>query len=158
MDICDYAVGLSRMFEGKIFPSERPGHELREMYNPLGVIGVITAFNFPVAVYGWNNALALVCGNAIVWKGAPSVPLVSVATSRIVTSVLERNGLPGAICALCTGGADVGRKMAEDPRMKLVSFTGSTEVRRGFLVVPNDPISTVYCTTYVIYIVSISNK
>jgi aldehyde dehydrogenase family 7 protein A1 len=118
------------MIEGKVLPSERPGHELREMYNPLGVIGIISAFNFPVAVFGWNNAIALVCGNAMVWKGAPSVNLVSVATGRIVAEVLERNSLPGAICAVCTGGADVGQKMAEDPRMKLVSFTGSTRVGR----------------------------
>ncbi len=118
------------MLEGKIFPSERPGHELREMYNPLGVIGIISAFNFPVAVFGWNNAIAMVCGNTMVWKGAPSVNLVSVATGRIVAEVLERNGLPGAVCAVCTGGTDVGKKMAEDPRMKLVSFTGSTKVGR----------------------------
>jgi len=86
-----------------VFPSERAGHELREMYNPLGLVGIITAFNFPVAVYGWNSAIAMVTGNTMIWKGAPTVPLVTVATTRIVAEVLEANGLPGAICAMCTG-------------------------------------------------------
>ena len=96
--MCDYAVGLSRMFAGKVLPSESksftfcilfliyrllgPGHALLEQWNPLGIVGIITAFNFPIAVYGWNNSLALVCGNSCLWKGAPSVPLVSVAITR----------------------------------------------------------------------------
>jgi len=130
VDICDYAVGLSRMMSGQVIPSERPGHALLECWNPLGVIGIISAFNFPVAVFGWNNAIAMVCGNTMLWKGAPTTPLVSVATIRIVTAVLERNNLPGAIVSLCQGGTPVGQRMAEDPRMKLVSFTGSTEVGR----------------------------
>lgn len=130
VDICDYALGLSRMLPGHIYPSERPGHALLECWNPLGVIGIISAFNFPVAVFGWNNAIAMVCGNTMVWKGAPTVPLVSVATTKIVASVLEKNGLPGAIMTLCQGGTDVGQAMAADPRQKLVSFTGSTAVGR----------------------------
>ena len=134
VDICEYAVGLSRMLAGKVIPSERPGHGLLECWNPLGVMGIITAFNFPVAVYGWNNALALVTGNVMIWKGAPTTPLVSVATTKIVTEVLEKNGIPGAVCSLCTGGADIGQKMAADPRMKLVSFTGSTKVGRQVAV------------------------
>jgi aldehyde dehydrogenase family 7 protein A1 len=128
VDICDYAVGLSRMIEGKIYPSERPGHVLMENWNPLGVIGIISAFNFPVAVYGWNNAIAMVCGNTMVWKGAPSTSLCSVATTKIVASVLEKNKLPGAICSLVCGGADIGNAMSSDTRVKLVSFTGSTQV------------------------------
>ncbi|CAL8071748.1 unnamed protein product [Orchesella dallaii] len=128
VDICDYAAGLSRMLEGKILPSERPGHVLMEQWNPLGTIGIISAFNFPVAVYGWNNAIALTCGNTMVWKGAPTTPLCSVATTKIVASVLERNGLPGSICALVCGGADIGNAMANDKRLPLVSFTGSTPV------------------------------
>ncbi|XP_071442810.1 putative aldehyde dehydrogenase family 7 member A1 homolog [Hetaerina americana] len=128
VDICDYAVGLSRMLSGKILPSERPGHVLLEHWNPLGVIGVISAFNFPIAVYGWNSAIAMVCGDTVLWKGAPSTPLTSVATIRVVSKVLEDNGLPGAICSLCSGGADVGEAMAKDDHVKLVSFTGSTEV------------------------------
>merc|ERR1719489_699804 len=134
VDICDYAVGLSRVVGGSVFPSERPGHALMEVYNPLGVVGVISAFNFPVAVFGWNSSLALVAGNTMIWKGAPTTPLVSVATSKIVTDVLEKNNLPGAICSLCTGGTDIGKKMAADPRMKLVSFTGSTNVGRDVAV------------------------
>eukprot|EP00092_Neocalanus_flemingeri_P065917 GFUD01080231.1.p1 GENE.GFUD01080231.1~~GFUD01080231.1.p1 ORF type:complete len:561 (-),score=159.29 GFUD01080231.1:193-1821(-) len=128
VDICDYAVGLSRMFSGKVIPSERPGHALLEQWNPLGVIGIITAFNFPVAVYGWNSALAMACGNTMIWKGAPTTPLTSVAITKCVAKVLEKNSLPGAISALCQGGTDVGQKMASDPRVKLVSFTGSTAV------------------------------
>ena len=129
VDICDYAVGLSRMMPaGTVFPSERPGHELRECWNPLGLVSIISAFNFPVAVFGWNNAIALTCGNVTLWKGAPSTPLVSVATTKIITDVLAKNDLPGAICSLCQGGTDIGKKMSEDPRTKLLSFTGSTKV------------------------------
>jgi len=116
------------MIEGKIYPSERPGHVLMENWNPLGVVGIISAFNFPVAVFGWNNAIAMVCGNTMIWKGAPSTSLCSVATTKIVASVLEKNGLPGAISALCCGGADVGNAMSADKRIPLVSFTGSTQV------------------------------
>ncbi|XP_035225051.1 alpha-aminoadipic semialdehyde dehydrogenase-like, partial [Stegodyphus dumicola] len=89
IDICDYAVGLSRMIDGKVLPSERPGHALLEMWNPLGAIGIITAFNFPVAVYGWNNAIAMVCGDVMVWKGASTTMLTSVAVIKIISSVLE---------------------------------------------------------------------
>ncbi|KAK7086425.1 Alpha-aminoadipic semialdehyde dehydrogenase [Halocaridina rubra] len=128
VDICDFAVGLSRMLGGSVLPSERPGHVLMENWNPLGVVGVITAFNFPVAVYGWNSAIAMVCGDTMLWKGAPSTPLVSVATTKIVASVLEKNKLPGAISALCCGGADIGSAIAKDERVPLVSFTGSTNV------------------------------
>lgn len=128
IDICDYAVGLSRMIEGKVFPSERPGHALIEMWNPLGTIGIITAFNFPVAVYGWNNAIAMVCGNTMLWKGAPSTPLTSIAVIKVVSSVLQENKLPGSICALVCGGADIGEAIAKDERLPLVSFTGSTNV------------------------------
>jgi len=128
VDICDYAVGLSRMFEGKVIPSERPNHALLEMWNPLGIVGVITAFNFPVAVYGWNNALSLVCGNTLIWKSAPTTPLCSIATTKIIAQVLEQNNLPGGICSLVCGGADVGATMANDTRVPLVSFTGSTKI------------------------------
>ncbi|KAJ2794479.1 Alpha-aminoadipic semialdehyde dehydrogenase, partial [Coemansia furcata] len=130
VDIADYAVGLSRMLNGKVIPSERPGHMMMEMWNPLGVVGVISAFNFPVAVYGWNSALSLVCGNAVVWKGAPTTSLTSVAVTKILAEVLEGNGLPGALCSLATGGADIGNKIAQDKRVNLVSFTGSTNVGR----------------------------
>jgi len=128
VDICDYAVGLSRMYAGKVIPSERPGHALIENWNPLGVMGIITAFNFPVAVYGWNSAIAMACGNTMIWKGAPTTPLTSVAITKCVADVLEKNSLPGAISALCQGGTEIGQKLSEDPRVKLVSFTGSTQV------------------------------
>ncbi|TMS20686.1 Alpha-aminoadipic semialdehyde dehydrogenase [Larimichthys crocea] len=128
VDVCDYAVGLSRMIGGPILPSERPGHALLEQWNPVGLVGIITAFNFPVAVYGWNNAIALTCGNVCLWKGAPTTPLTSVAVTKIVAEVLEANNLPGAICSMTCGGADIGTAMAKDERVDLVSFTGSTHV------------------------------
>lgn len=130
VDICDYAVGLSRMFAGKVIPSERPGHMLLEQWNPLGCVGVITAFNFPVAVFGWNQTLALVTGNTTLWKGAPSTPLTSIAVTKVVEAVLRRNDVPPQVCSLVCGGADVGAAMAEDERLPLVSFTGSTAVGR----------------------------
>jgi len=128
VDICDYAVGLSRSLSGSIIPSERPGHVLLENWNPLGVIGVISAFNFPVAVYGWNSAIAMVCGDTVLWKGSETTPLTSIATTKIVADVLKKNNLPGAIAALCSGKADVGKAMAADKRIKLLSFTGSCEI------------------------------
>ncbi|KAG8516697.1 Alpha-aminoadipic semialdehyde dehydrogenase [Galemys pyrenaicus] len=128
VDICDYAVGLSRMIGGPILPSERPGHALIEQWNPVGLVGIITAFNFPVAVYGWNNAIAMICGNVCLWKGAPTTSLISVAVTKIIAKVLEDNNLPGAICSLTCGGADIGKTMARDERVNLLSFTGSTHV------------------------------
>ncbi|CAF3829738.1 unnamed protein product [Rotaria sp. Silwood1] len=128
IDICDYAVGLSRMYEGKILPSERPGHVLMEQWNPLGIIGIITAFNFPCAVFGWNQAIALACGNVTLWKGAPTTPLTSIATTKIVERVLKRNNLPGGLSSLICGGSDIGISISKDKRIPLVSFTGSTNV------------------------------
>lgn len=94
----------------------------------MGTVGIISAFNFPCAVFGWNQAIALVCGNTTIWKGAPTTPLVSIAITKIVAEVLERNNLPGAISAMICGGADVGAEMARNPQVKLMSFTGSTEI------------------------------
>ncbi|KAK3812191.1 MAG: Aldehyde/histidinol dehydrogenase [Benniella sp.] len=130
IDICDFALGLSRSLNGQVVPSERPGHFMIEQWNPIGTVGVISAFNFPVAVYGWNSAIALVCGNPVVWKGAPTTNLSSVAVTKILEKVLVKNGLPGALCSLVAGGADVGQAMVEDERVKLLSFTGSTAVGR----------------------------
>lgn len=127
IDVCDYATGLSRMFAGQILPSERNQHVIIEKWNPLGVVGVISAFNFPNAVFGWNAAIALAVGNTVIWKGAPTTPLVSIATTKIVTEVLKRNNLPSVI-TLCQGGTDVGKGLVGDKRVKLVSFTGSTKV------------------------------
>lgn len=129
IDICDYAVGLSRMFAGQVIPSERARHTILEQWRPLGLVGVISAFNFPCAVYGWNAAIALTVGDSVLWKGAPSTPLISVATTAIVARVFERNGLP-PVATLCQGGAEIGRRLVNDERVKLVSFTGSTQVGR----------------------------
>ncbi|XP_028165301.1 putative aldehyde dehydrogenase family 7 member A1 homolog [Ostrinia furnacalis] len=126
--VCDLALGLSRTLPGTIIPSERPGHVLLEKWNPLGLIGVITAFNFPVAVFGWNSAIAMVCGDVSVWKPSDTTPLTAVAVTKIVESVLQKNNLPGAIASLCVGGRDIGETLVKDHRMKLVSFTGSTAV------------------------------
>ncbi|KAJ1759537.1 Alpha-aminoadipic semialdehyde dehydrogenase [Coemansia sp. RSA 518] len=130
IDIADYAVGLSRMLNGQVVPSERAGHMMMEVWNPVGVVGVISAFNFPVAVYGWNSAISMVCGNSVVWKGAPTTALTSVAVTKILAEVLETNNLPGAICSLASGGAEIGNAIAHDKRVDLVSFTGSTNTGR----------------------------
>jgi aldehyde dehydrogenase family 7 protein A1 len=103
---------------------------MMEQWNPLGTVGVISAFNFPVAVYGWNQALSLVCGNAVVWKGAPSTNLSSIAVTKIIQKVLENNNLPGELCTLVSGGADVGEAISKSPLIDLVSFTGSTQIGR----------------------------
>jgi aldehyde dehydrogenase family 7 protein A1 len=97
----------------------------------LGLVGIITAFNFPCAVLGWNAAISLVCGNSQIWKGASSTSLITIATTKIIAEVLERNKLPGAICSMVVGpGRDIGEKLISDPRLSLISFTGSTEVGR----------------------------
>lgn len=129
VDICDYAVGLSRSFAGQVIPSERAKHVILEKWRPLGLVGVISAFNFPCAVYGWNTAIALVVGNSVLWKGADSTPLISVATTKIVADVFERNNLP-SVANLCQGSVDIGKAMARDERINLLSFTGSTAVGR----------------------------
>jgi aldehyde dehydrogenase family 7 protein A1 len=132
IDICDYAVGLSRCLTGSVIPSERPGHFMMERWNPLkGHVAIITAFNFPCAVYFWNAALSLVCGNTQLWKASESVSLVAIASIKIVQAVLEREGYPGAICSLVQGdGPTIGERIINDPRMELVSFTGSERVGR----------------------------
>ncbi|CCI45303.1 unnamed protein product [Albugo candida] len=132
IDICDFAVGLSRMLNGSIIPSERPGHFMMEQYNPLkGHVGIITAFNFPCAVLFWNAAISLVCGNTHIWKPSESLSLTSIACNKIITRVLERNGFPGAISSLiCGEGLTIGEALIQDQRVELVSFTGSTQVGR----------------------------
>lgn len=132
IDICDYAVGLSRCLNGSVIPSERPGHFMMERWNPLkGHVGIITAFNFPVAVYFWNLALSLVAGNTNIWKPHESCSLVAVAVTKIVAEVLNESGKSGAIASMiCGGGATVGDAMVKDPRVELISFTGSTRVGR----------------------------
>ncbi|KZT08183.1 NAD-aldehyde dehydrogenase [Laetiporus sulphureus 93-53] len=130
VDIADYAVGLSRMMNGRVVASERPGHSILEVPNPLGVVAVLSAFNFPVAVYGWNLALSLAAGNATLWKPSPSTPLCSIAVTKIVSQVLERNGIPGAVAGLVVGGKSVGESIVESADVDMVSFTGSEAVGR----------------------------
>ena len=133
IDICDYAVGLSRCLNGSVIPSERPEHFMMERWNPLkGHVGIISAFNFPVAVYFWNLALSLVCGNTNLWKPHESLSLTSVAVTKLVAEVLEEAGQNGAIASMiCGTGADIGERLVKDKRVELVSFTGSTEKGRS---------------------------
>jgi len=126
IDVCDFAVGLSRQLYGLTMPSERRGHRLQEQWHPLGMISVITAFNFPVAVWSWNTALALVCGDTVLWKPSSKTPLTALACTRIAARVLERQGFDPAVCSLVVGrGSDIGDFILDDPRVSLVSYTGS---------------------------------
>ncbi|MCZ2115802.1 MAG: aldehyde dehydrogenase family protein [Anaerolineae bacterium] len=130
IDICDFATGLSRQLYGLTMQSERPKHRMYEQWHPLGPIGVITAFNFPIAVWSWNATIAAVCGDTIVWKPSELVPLTAVALQHIANQVMADYGLSG-IFNLAAGGPEIGRLIAEDSRLPLVSFTGSTRVGRN---------------------------
>ncbi len=130
IDICDFAVGLSRQLYGLTMPSERPGHRMLEQWHPLGVVGIISAFNFPVAVWAWNSALALVCGDATFWKPSELAPLCAIATIKIAERVCRENGADPALFSLAIGERDVGERMALDKRLPLVSATGSTHMGR----------------------------
>lgn len=131
IDVCDFAVGLSRTIGGSNLPSERRGHRLVEQWHPLGVVGIISAFNFPVAVWSWNLALALVAGDTVVWKPSSNAPLSAIAANRIAVRVLERNGYPGEIAGLVIGrGRDIGDRFIANPLVALVSYTGSVETGR----------------------------
>lgn len=125
------ACGLSRTIEGKVLPSERPGHFMMEVWNPLGIIGVITAFNFPCAVSGWNGAIAWVCGNMMLWKGALTTSLVTIAIGKMVSEIMLKNGFKSVLTVCQGGGSTIGNQIVQDPRMQLVSFTGSTSVGQG---------------------------
>jgi aldehyde dehydrogenase family 7 member A1 len=131
IDICDMAVGMSRTISGSVIPSERPEHWMMEVWNPLGIVGVISAFNFPVAVAGWNTALALICGDLVLWKPALTSNLVTIAVQKIIGNVLLEFGYK-SVCTVCCGdGPDVGNELVNDKRINLVSFTGSTAVGRS---------------------------
>ncbi|GAA6014212.1 hypothetical protein JCM10207_006133 [Rhodosporidiobolus poonsookiae] len=125
VDLADFAVGKSRQIGGSLLPSERAKHQLMEVANPLGVVGVVTAFNFPVAVFGWNFSLSLICGNGTVWKPAPTTPLTAIATTKIIQEVLAANKLDAGLAALVCGGAEPGESLVNDKRVDLLSFTGS---------------------------------
>ncbi|MFF3687186.1 aldehyde dehydrogenase family protein [Streptomyces sp. NPDC002187] len=130
IDICDFAVGLSRQLYGRAIASERPGHRLAETWHPLGVVGVISAFNFPAAVWSWNTAIALVCGDTVVWKPSELTPLISLACDRLLAQAAEEVGAPRDVHRLLLGDGAIGEKLVDDPRIALVSATGSTRMGR----------------------------
>jgi aldehyde dehydrogenase (NAD+) len=130
IDICDFAVGLSRQLCGSTMHSERPGHRMYEQYQPFGPVGIISAFNFPVAVWAWNAALAAACGNTMVWKPSPSTPLVSVAVQHICNKVMADHGVDGVFNLLIGSNQDIAEPMVADKRFPLISFTGSVPVGR----------------------------
>jgi aldehyde dehydrogenase (NAD+) len=129
IDICDFAVGLSRQLYGLTMHSERPQHRMYEQWHPLGPVGIISAFNFPVAVYSWNAMIAAVCGDTVIWKGSEKTPLCGVAVQNIIAEVLKENDLPEGIFGLITGGREVGAWLTSDERIPLISATGS--IRMG---------------------------
>jgi aldehyde dehydrogenase (NAD+) len=128
IDICDYAVGLSRQLCGLTMHSERPSHRMYEQYHPLGPVGIISAFNFPVAVWSWNAMIALVCGDVCIWKPSEKVPLCAVACQKIIARVFRKNGIPEGVCNLLAGDYRTGQLMAKDSRLPLISATGSTRM------------------------------
>jgi len=131
IDICDFAVGLSRQLYGLTIASERPRHRMLEQWHPLGIVGVITAFNFPVAVWAWNAALAAVCGNSVIWKPSEQTPLTAIATTRIAAEVCHKNDIDPAIFTLIVGDAPMGERMSNDRRLPLISATGSVRMGRA---------------------------
>ncbi|MBC9724241.1 aldehyde dehydrogenase family protein [Streptomyces sp. TRM68367] len=130
IDICEFAVGLSRQLCGRTIASERPGHRLAETWHPLGVVGVISAFNFPAAVWSWNTAVALVCGDTVIWKPSELTPLISLACDRLLKRAAEDVGAPRDVHRLLLGDRAVGEQLVDDPRVALVSATGSTRMGR----------------------------
>jgi aldehyde dehydrogenase (NAD+) len=131
IDICDFAVGLSRQLYGRTMPSERPGHRLMETWHPLGVVGVISAFNFPAAVWSWNTAVALVCGDPVIWKPSELAPLTALASHAILNQAISECGAPAGLNQVLIGGADVGKALVDHPGVALLSATGSTRMGRA---------------------------
>jgi aldehyde dehydrogenase (NAD+) len=130
IDICDFAVGLSRQLYGLTMHSERPRHRMYEQWHPLGVVGVVTSFNFPMAVWSWNAAIAAVCGDPILWKPSSDTPLTAIAVTNVANRVMADHGLAGVFTLVIGSGRDVGERILNDARIPLVSFTGSTAVGR----------------------------
>lgn len=128
IDICDFAVGLSRQLHGLTMHSERPGHRMYEQYHPLGIVGIISAFNFPVAVWAWNTALAWICGDVCVWKPSEKTPLCGIACQKIAADVFAKNNLPEGISCLINGDYKIGELLTKDKRVPLISATGSTRM------------------------------
>ena len=131
IDICDFAVGLSRQLHGLTMHSERSAHRMYEQWHPLGIVGIISAFNFPVAVWSWNSMLAWICGDVCVWKPSEKTPLCAVACQNIIAEVFAKNNVPEGVCGLIVGGRDVGEWMAADTRLPLISATGSTRMGKA---------------------------
>ena len=135
IDICDFAVGLSRQLYGLTMHSERPGHRMYEQYHPLGIVGIISAFNFPVAVWSWNSMVAIVCGDVCIWKPSEKAPLCGIACQQIISKVFKENSVPEGVCNLITGGREVGQWLCEEPKVALVSATGSTRMGKAISTV-----------------------
>ncbi|RXK86045.1 L-piperidine-6-carboxylate dehydrogenase [Filimonas effusa] len=131
IDICDFAVGLSRQLYGLTIHSERAGHRMYEQWHPLGTVGIISAFNFPVAVWSWNAMLAWVCGDVCIWKPSEKTPLSAVACQHIISKVFQKNQVPEGVCSLVTGARALGEKLAADHRIPLLSATGSTRMGKA---------------------------
>lgn len=131
IDICDFAVGLSRQLHGLTMHSERPAHRMYEQYHPLGIVGIISAFNFPVAVWSWNSMLAWVCGDVCIWKPSEKTPLCAIACQHIAAEVFAKNDVPEGVCGLIVGGREVGEWISNDTRIPLVSATGSTHMGKA---------------------------
>ncbi len=130
IDVCDFAVGLARQLYGLTMQSERPKHRMYEQWHPLGVVGLITSFNFPVAVWSWNSTIATVCGDTVVWKPSSYTPLTAVAVQHITNQIMADHGLSGIFNLVIGSGRDVGERLIHDPRIPLISFTGSTKIGR----------------------------
>ena len=131
IDICDFAVGLSRQLHGLTMHSERPGHRMYEQWHPLGIVAIISAFNFPVAVWSWNTMLGWVCGDVCIWKPSEKTPLCGIACQQIIASVFAANNVPEGVSCLVQGGRELGEWMANDPNIPLVSATGSTRMGKS---------------------------
>ncbi len=130
IDIADFAVGQSRMLYGKTMHSERPRHRMYEQWHPYGIVGVISAFNFPVAVWAWNAFIAAICGNITIWKPSAKTPLCAIAVHHICQQVLQHNNCPDIFSLIIPESHDIANKLVEDRRIPLISFTGSTAVGR----------------------------
>lgn len=131
IDICDFAVGLSRQLNGSTLHSERPVHRMYDQYHPLGIVGIISAFNFPVAVWCWNTALAWICGDVCIWKPSEKTPLTAIACQKIAATVFAENNVPEGVSSIVIGGADLGIAMSNDKRVPLISATGSTRMGKS---------------------------
>lgn len=131
IDICDFATGLSRQLYGLTTHSERPAHRMYEQWHPLGIVGIISAFNFPAAVWSWNAAIAMVCGNVCIWKPSEKTPITAIASQKLMADVLKKNNIDEGVCSLVIGDRVIGEKMANDPRISLLSATGGTPMGKS---------------------------